>query len=367
MPRIREHLLQTTNRHGNIRYMFHRRPDGRRITIKGEPGDAAFEARYDFLVRGGDRIEELDQASIKRQREGERPELVRELTRLHESYLDKLVAQGVLSASTSAHYVRFTRRLGDEFGDVPLHTITEAHLMQVLDMWSETANAYNNALRAIKHLFSYAAKSWGLRPNPAAMIAKKEVATDGFTPWSEDDLQRYFKHHQLGTKAHLAMMLLMRVAPRISDLVKLGPKHIIEIDGERYLHFKPQKTKTVDVTVPITADLQEAIDAAPTGDETFLVTAYNRPHSAKAFCSKIAQWRREAGITEQLSAHGMRKTVGINLAENGATEYQLMAALGHTTPKVTEVYTRAAKRRDLAIAAVEKSTLRDFSKSGEEQ
>jgi len=367
MPRIREHLLQTTNRHGNIRYMFHRRPDGRRIKIKGEPGHPAFEARYDFLVRGGDRIEELDRASIDRQREGERPELVRELTRLHERHLDKQVAQGVLSASTSGHYARFTRRFADEFGDVPLHTITDAHLIQILDMWSETANAYNNALRSLKHLFAYAASSWTLRPNPAAMIAKKEVATDGFAPWSEDDLKRYFKHHQLGTKAHLAMMLLMRVAPRISDLVRLGPKHIIEIGGERYLQFKPQKTKSVTVTVPITADLQEAFDATATGEETFLVTAYGKPHSAKAFCSNIARWRREAGITEQLSAHGMRKTVGINLAENGATEYQLMAALGHTTPKVTEVYTRPVKRRNLAIAAVAKSTLRDFSKGGEEQ
>ncbi|SFS20107.1 Site-specific recombinase XerD [Yoonia litorea] len=367
MPRIREHLLQTTNRHGNIRYMFHRLPDGRRITIKGEPGDAAFEARYDFLVSGGDRIEELDQASINRQREGERPELVRELTRLHERHLDRLVTQGALSSSTSAHYARFTRRFADEFGDVPLHTITDAHLIQVLDMWSETANAYNNALRSLKHLFAYAASRWGLRPSPAALIAKKEVATDGFAPWSEDDLKRYFKHHKLGTKAHLTMMLLMRVAPRISDLVKLGPKNIVEIGGVRYLHFKPQKTKSVAVTVPMTADLLEAIDATETGKETFLVTTHGKPHSAKAFCSNIAQWRREAGITEQLSAHGMRKTVGINLAENGATEYQLMAALGHTTPKVTEVYTRAAKRRDLAIAAVAKSTLRDFSKSGEEQ
>lgn len=367
MPRIRKHLIQSKNRHGNTRYMFHRLPDGRRITIKGEPGDPAFEARYDFLVNGGDRIEDLDHASIKRQREGERPELVRELTRLHGGHLDKLVAQGVLSASTSAHYARFTRRFADEFGDVPLHTITDAHLIQVLEMWSETANAYNNALRSLKHLFAYSASNWGMRPSPAAMIAKKEVATDGFAPWSEDDLKRYFEHHQSGTKAHLTMMLLMRVAPRISDLVKLGPKHIVEIDGHRYLHFKPQKTKSVAVTVPITPDLQEAIDATSTGEETFLITAYGQPHSAKAFCSKIAQWRREAGISEQLSAHGMRKTVGINLAENGATEYQLMAALGHTTPKVTEVYTRAAKRRDLAIAAAAKSTLCSFDNSEEEQ
>ena len=55
------------------------------------------------------------------------------------------------------------------------------------------------------------------------------------------------------------------------------------------------------------------------------------------------------------------------MAENGATEYELMAALGHTTPKVTEIYTRAANRAKLSMQAASKSTLSSINKQKNEQ
>lgn len=49
--------------------------------------------------------------------------------------------------------------------------------------------------------------------------------------------------------------------------------------------------------------------------------------------------------------------MGINMAENDATEYEIMAFLGHTSPKATRIYTEEANRRKLARAATEKATL----------
>ena len=59
----------------------------------------------------------------------------------------------------------------------------------------------------------------------------------------------------------------------------------------------------------------------------------------------------------RLACHGMRKTVGINLAENQASSYEIMATLGHSSAKVTEIYTKAADRRKMATRAASKSTL----------
>ena len=58
----------------------------------------------------------------------------------------------------------------------------------------------------------------------------------------------------------------------------------------------------------------------------------------------------------RVASHGMRKTVGINLAEHEASPYEIMATLGHSSPKVTEICTRAANRRKLASGAASKST-----------
>jgi len=54
----------------------------------------------------------------------------------------------------------------------------------------------------------------------------------------------------------------------------------------------------------------------------------------------MAEWRDQAEVRNTVSCHGMRKTVGINLAENEVTEYEIMAVLGHTSPKATRFILR---------------------------
>jgi integrase len=140
----------------------------------------------------------------------------------------------------------------------------------------------------------------------------------------------------------------------------LGPRNIVIESGQEFIRFLPQKTARnshTTVTMPLHRNLKAAIEASVTGDETFLITEFGKPYSADGFSNHVLDWRRAAGITDSVSAHGMRKTVGINMAENEATEYELMATLGHTNPKATEVYTRAANRRRLSTQAASKSTL----------
>lgn len=48
------------------------------------------------------------------------------------------------------------------------------------------------------------------------------------------------------------------------------------------------------------------------------------------------------------TTHGLRKNAGIMLAENGATVPQIMAALGHKTPKMALHYFRLANQKKLA-------------------
>lgn len=369
MARVREFLIEEKTRHGKQRYLFHRRPHGRRITIKGNPGETDFEARYNFLAQGGDHEIEFEQAKVDRWRKNEAPQTVSELVGYHASYMDGLVERDELSRYTSEHYMRFTKRLDAEFGPVSLHTIETHHLEHVLGDWSDTSNAWNNGLRAIKHLFRYGKTSWGIDPDPAREIEKKTVKTDGHLPWTTEHLTAFFKTHKIGSRPYLAMMLLIHASPRRADLVKLGPNNIITEDGLEMIKFLPQKTRRkghVWITKPLHPDLKAAIEATPTGDETFLITEYLKPYSADAFSNHVLGWRKSAGITDKVCAHGMRKTVGIDMAENGATEYELMAALGHTTPKVTEVYTRQANRTKLSLQAASKSTLANLIMSEED-
>lgn len=181
-----------------------------------------------------------------------------------------------------------------------------------------------------------------------------------------DVVERFITTHPLGTKAYLTMMILMHLGPRRADLVTLGPSNIFVQKGQKIVRFTPEKTarrSNVEVIRPLHPELEEAIQNTKIGTDTFLVTEFGKPFSPAGFGNKMAEWRDQAGIKKGVACHGMRKTVGINLAENDASPYEIMAVLGHTSPKVTEVYTRAANRRKLATQAASKSTLSAMNKA----
>ena len=80
------------------------------------------------------------------------------------------------------------------------------------------------------------------------------------------------------------------------------------------------------------------------------MTAFGKPHSAKAFGNWFKKRCREAGV-EDLSAHGLRKLGAQRCAEAGATEHQLMALFGWTNTQQAAVYTRKANRIRLEAQA----------------
>ncbi|MFZ0055345.1 MAG: tyrosine-type recombinase/integrase [Pseudolabrys sp.] len=82
------------------------------------------------------------------------------------------------------------------------------------------------------------------------------------------------------------------------------------------------------------------------------MTQFGRPFSVNGFGGWFRRRCNEAGLSH-CSAHGLRKASAAIAAENGATEDQLMAIFGWTTPKQAAHYTKAARRRKLAAAGME--------------
>jgi integrase len=153
----------------------------------------------------------------------------------------------------------------------------------------------------------------------------------------------------LGSKARLALALLLWTGVRRSDLVKLGRQHVR--DGWlRFTQQKNRKRKPVQTSIPILPELQRVIEASPTGDLTFLVTAAGGPYTVWGFGNWFRDRCVEAGVPGR--AHGLRKAGAATAAENGATSKQLMAIFGWLSLDEAERYTQAAEREKLAKDAV---------------
>ena len=102
--------------------------------------------------------------------------------------------------------------------------------------------------------------------------------------------------------------------------------------------------------LPILPPLRQSIDATQTGHPVYLVTAFGKPHSVKAFGNWFKKRCREAGLGE-VSAHGLRKLGAQRCAEAGASEHQLMALFGWSNPQQAAVYTKKANRAKLEAQA----------------
>lgn len=358
MPRIKDCLYQETTHRGQIRFRFNRGRNHPRITIKGQPGQPEFESEYQRLLSGGDAHYVSPRRKKERQLLGE-IETYSELVSEYYKQIDREQDRGQISESYRLFNERLLNRTLPIIGDALVASIEEHHIRFLLDETTSTTSGYNNMLKALRRLFKFA-KSKGrlVTVNPAIEIEKIAHETKGFQEWTIDEVRQFLDAHPVGSMAHLTMCLLVFTAARRGDIVCFGPSNITNYDGQEFIEFQQRKVIKKDalpVYVPMSPYLKNVIENTITGEVTFLVNEYGDPFSAKAFGERFRKWVVAAGLTESLTMHGVRKMIGNELAEEGCSQFEIMATHGHSSPKVSEIYTRRVRRRKLAEQSSKKA------------
>ena len=215
---------------------------------------------------------------------------------------------------------------------------------------ADRPEAANAIVKALRQVYSYAAEAELVDYNPARDVAYIKSGSQGFHSWNLDEVQQFEKRHAIGTKARLALALLLYSGQRRSDVILFGRQHV----RDSWLIFTQQKNrkrKPISLSIPMVPALRTIIAASPCGDLTFLVTEFGRPFTAGGFGNKFREWCDQAGL-RHCSAHGLRKATAARLAELGASEHEIMAVTGHQTSKEVTRYTRAARQAILAGSAM---------------
>lgn len=193
-----------------------------------------------------------------------------------------------------------------------------------------------------------------MKSNPARDVRRKKYASKGFYTWTLADLTAFETRHPVGSKARLALSLLLYLGVRRGDVVRIGPRNVHDVAGGSVVKFIPNKTRyqrLIESEKPMLPALEQIIAASPCGAETFLVTEFGKPFSAAGF----GNWFRDRCDEAKLpmcTAHGLRKIGATLCAEGGATDHQMMAIFDWSTPQQAQVYTRAASRRQLAASSM---------------
>lgn len=349
------YVHEDLDRHGNVRVYFWRGKGHPKVRIREEIGTPAFRRRYDELLAGGDaaapKRAALDRAA--------RPGTFRWLC---VGYFGSAEFRGLDPRTQVVRRGVIERILvepispgaAETFAEVPLPHFTPRAVRAIRDRKADKPEAANARVKAIRQVFA-----WGLEAEPDAVTANpgRDVAylkgkTGGFAPWSVADVRQYEAAHAVGTKARLALALLLYTGQRRSDVILFGRQHVA--DGWlRFTQYKNRNHAPVSLQIPVHPALAAVIAATPSEHMTFLTTEFGKPFTAAGFGNWFRKRCDEAGLKGR-SAHGLRKAAAALLAEGGASEREIMAVTGHRTSKEVDRYTRSARQKRLAGRAMTK-------------
>lgn len=254
---------------------------------------------------------------------------------------------GSAATSTRRQRENVLKRVIADNPRVRFRDIKAEHIIAGRERRQATPEAANNFIKTMRALCKWAVSAKLLEENPAGSVPFIHVKTDGFRPWTSDDLERFRERWPLGTRARVALEVLVNTGLRRGDAVRLGRQHVR--DGVATI--RAEKTG-VELHIPILPVLQEALKAGPTGDLSFICSVNGRPMTKESFGNWFRKVCAEAKVKG--SAHGIRKLAATIIADRGGSEHELQALFGWQTNKQSAVYTAEANKKRLAIQAASK-------------
>jgi len=158
-------------------------------------------------------------------------------------------------------------------------------------------------------------------------------------PWPEDIQDRFTE--ACDTNLYLAFHLLFCTGQRVSDVVNMKWS---DFDGERFRIV--QKKTGHDMWIKAPKKLLRILDKTEHVSEYVLTHKWKRPYTRDSLGHRIKDVLIANGDAE-FTAHGLRANAGILLAENGATDKQIMAVLGHASFRMVHKYIAKARQKVL--------------------
>jgi integrase len=346
------YLMQDVDRHGNIRHYVRKKIGGkhRRVRLGEPPGSPTFMPEYYAA------LDRLNGASVPakaiQSHVGTLGWLAHQYQQAHE-FTSTDLRQQRMRSNVMRSILGEPTKPGSKFKfeDCPISEFKADHVRLLRNRKQDKPAAANRRVAELRKMFAWGVEECGawVKRNVVTEVKGLKREVKGFIAWTEDDVAKFEKRHPVGTMPRLALAIMMFTGVRRSDAVLLGPPMVK--DGS--ITFMPQKTRRQkkELTLPVLDVLQKVIDATLTGLKTWLVHGRGKPFTAAGFGGWFRDRCDEAGLPT-CTAHGIRKIAAETVAENGATEKQMMDMFGWTKADLASYYTRNANQKKIASGAM---------------
>lgn len=328
-----KHVKAYTDRHGHRRCYFRKRGCPV-VALPGEPGSKEFMTAYHAAMD-----------SAPRDDIGAQQEVAGSLSALIAVYYKSGEFKN-LAEITQSTYRNVIERLRAKHGKLLVGGIRRKHIVALLDQLADKPAAQYNLRRVLRILLKHAVEREWIAHHPMVDMRRARRKTDGYRSWTEEDIAQFEAQHPAGSRARLALYLLLYTGQRRSDVVRMGRQHV----SAAGISVVQQKTGT-RLTIRLHPALKAELAHLPADQLTFLMTTQGKPFSPAGFTNWFRDCAAEAGL-EKFYPHGGRKASLRRLAEAGCTANQIMAVSGHKNLSEVTLYTQAADQARLAAEAV---------------
>jgi integrase len=210
-------------------------------------------------------------------------------------------------------------------------------------------------LRLISNLWEFAKdfREFGGqgKSNPTREAKKRYKVKQAHKPWPEHIIKRFLD----GANPYMqcAFHLLLYTGQRRGDVINMRWSDLTGdlAPGVRILVVQEKTGEPLSLRVH--KKLLAFLKTWPRHDKTILTSSWKRGYTADSLSHRVKDRLREIGA-DAYTLHGLRKNAGIALAEAGATVQEIMAVLGHRTPKMALYYVKEASKLKLNDAAMDK-------------
>ena len=328
MTKVSIPFIQVIRKKGR-KYYYFRRGD-QRAPLPGEPHSPTFAAAYQAALRGPCRAERAAPGSMSA--------LAVSWYRSH--------SFARLAAQSQRTYRRLLEGFLSAYGSLPVAGIRPKHIHQIMDKGQKTPAQTNALLNVLRRLLQHGFQTGWIEENPAKHVEKLAYAKTPHATWKEEHIAAFEARWPLGTRARLALALLLYTGQRRSDVVTMGPQHVrggvVEV---------VQRKTGKRLSIPLHGELRAAMEAHEGGHLAFLTTEQGAAFTAGGFYNWFQDCARKAGLPAGLSPHGLRKATACRLAEALCTPHEIAAITGQSL-KMVEHYTKEVNQKRLAEAAV---------------
>lgn len=325
--------------------------------LPGEPGSAEFHEAYLAAAEG----REVRKAQIVRLPRAAGPESFRAAWRLVEKSPEwKALDTATIHKNTHlAHEfldLRVDAAKPDTWGEMKVSDLRRRHIRSILADFSETPHKAKHLLTTIRKMLGEALDQDWIEHDPTHRL-KYRPEYGGWRAWTLGERALFEKRWAYGTMPRAAYALALWTGARRGEVANQLWSDV-DFDAQR-VTVRQVKGSGKVLRLLMLPMLAEALQGLPRKAGTVLTTEYGNPFSEKSLTGMMAHWTELAGLGQNgepsgCTFHGLRKTLGKYLAEEGATAKQSAGILGHDDLDHVELYSREAEQERLAVDGMER-------------